>query len=375
MFELTLKQFSEVPYFLKFIGYEPSAAVKTHGRNGLQRLCFSLRATQPATLNAFGFVISDSRPTKPCILKRDHPESLFCLPNSRPYSPWSCGPRSKNVLSDRPPMTFLDNFADFGLTHLCTWSTARKLTCGIEQSVRMSPKIIETRRCLLSFSLEQAGHDAVADVQQICQAMNAPNMFLQSIARFINAAAFVHFGFEYSGATRIGKCYLELPPPAPSQPRQSGRLQFLGFKWSLQDSSIAVVSRYKSSLLQDWSEIKALLLASTDYMLRPILDSLLQQIQPSSHKLMEIYPLLEISEEGSDRRSWDLNVYDGQWSLGQIQSSLLAAVETLQIPQQDFFPWILPISSTALGHIATGIGRNGEPFMTVYYGAQGVEAL
>ena len=109
--------------------------------------------------------------------------------------------------------------------------------------------------------------------------------------------------------------------------------------------------------------------------MRVAVDSLLQQLQPPSPKAREIYPLLEISEEGSDRRSWDLNVYDGLWSLGQIQSTLLAAVETLQIRHDDFFSWILPIASSALGHIATGIGRNGEPFLTVYYGAKEVEAL
>ena len=272
-------------------------------------------------------------------------------------------------------MDLLETFAVFGLNHVRAWSAARKLACGIEQSVRMSPGILETRRCLISFSLAEAGHEAAADVQQICRAMNAPNTFLQGIARFINAAAFVHFGFEYSGTTRIGKCYLELPPPDPSQPWLAGRLQFLGFKWCLQNSSIAVVSRYKSSLVQDWSEIKSVLLAATDPKLRPILDSMLQQLQPSSPQASKIYPLLEITEEGSDRRSWDLNLYDGQWSLRQVQSILLAAVETLQIPQQDFFPWILPISSSALGHIATGIGRNGESFLTVYYGARGVEAL
>ena len=272
-------------------------------------------------------------------------------------------------------MNFLDTFAEFGLNHIRAWAAAKRLTYGIEQSMRMSPKILETRRCLISFSLAEAGHEATADVTQICRAMNAPDTFQQSIARFINAAAFVHFGFEYSGATRIGKCYLELPPPDPTLPRQSGRLQFLGFKWSLQNSSIAVVSRYKSSTVQDWSEIKSLLLAATDQKLRLILELLLQQLQPSSQKAREIYPLLEISEEGSDRRSWDLNVYDDQRSLGQVQCSLLAAAETLQIPQQDFFAWILPITTSVLGHIATGIGRSGEPFLTVYYGARGVEVL
>ena len=272
-------------------------------------------------------------------------------------------------------MNFLETFAEFGLSELQTWAAARKLSCGLEQSVRLSQGILETRRCLLSFSLAEAGHETTRDVLHICRVMNAPEMFLQSIARFINAAAFVHFAFEYSGETRIGKCYLELPPPDATQPFQSGRLQFLGFKWSLQNSSIAVVSRYKSSIVQDWSEIKSLLLAATDHKMRVAVDSLLQQLQPSSQKATEIYPLLEISEEGSDRRSWDLNVYDGQWSLGHIQSTLLAAVATLQIPHEDFFSWILPITSSALGHIATGIGRNGEPFLTVYYGARRVEAL
>lgn len=272
-------------------------------------------------------------------------------------------------------MDFLDNFAELGLNEVRAWSAARKLPCGIEQSVRMSPKIFETRRCLISFSLAEVSHEVADDVLQVCRAMNAPNTFLQSIARFINVAAFVHFGFEYSGATRIGKCYLELPPPAPALPFQSGRLQFLGFKWSLQDSSISVVSRYKSSLVQNWSEINSLLIAATDHTLKPILDSLLQQLQPPPLQALEIFPLLEISEEGSERRSWDLNVYDGNWSLGQIQSSLLAAVEVLQVPHQDFFSWILPITAKSLGHIATGIGRSGDPFLTVYFGARGVEVL
>lgn len=272
-------------------------------------------------------------------------------------------------------MDFLDTFADLGLNHVRAWSAAGKLACGIEQSVRLSPGILETRRCLISFSLADVAPEVVAGVQQICRAMNAPETFLQSIARFINAAAFVHFGFEYSGTLHIGKCYLELPPPNPSLPFQSGRLQFLGFKWSLQNSSIAVVSRYKSSIVQDWSEIRSLLLAATDHRVRPILDSMLLQLQPSSQRAKEVFPLLEISEEGSDRRSWDLNLYDGNWSLGQIQSSLLATVETLRIPQQEFFPWILPIAASSLGHIATGLGRNGDPFLTVYYGARGVEAL
>lgn len=277
-------------------------------------------------------------------------------------------------------MAALDHFNDVGLDAVREWAAARHLTGGLERSARLSPGRIETRRCLLSFSVSEAtshrtGDSVSGDVLQICRSMNAPAVFLQSIARFIQAAAFVHFGFEYSGAIRIGKCYLELPPPDPSQRRQSGRLQFLGFKWSLEDSSTAVVSRYKSTIVQDWSEIRSLLLAETDDSLRPILDSLLQQMQPALKKGVDTYPLLDISEEGSERRSWDLNVYDGHRSLGQIQSSLLAAAETLEIPQQDFFPWILPIAASTLGHIATGIGRNGEPFLTVYYGAQGVKVF
>lgn len=272
-------------------------------------------------------------------------------------------------------MDFLDSFAEFGLNHIRAWCTARKLACGIEQSVRMSPGILETRRCLISFSLAEAGHDAAVDVLQICRAMNAPDTFLHSIARFINAAAFVHFGFEYSGATQIGKCYLELPPLDRTLPRQSGRLQFLGFKWSLRNSSIAVVTRYKSTTIQDWSEIQSLMVSATDQGMRTIIDSLLRQFQPPSQKAGETYPLLEISEEGSDRRSWDLNLYDAQWSLIQIQPTLLAAVETLQIRQQDFSSWILPITASSLGHIATGLGRNGDPFLTVYHGVQGVEVL
>jgi hypothetical protein len=85
-------------------------------------------------------------------------------------------------------VNFLETFAEFGLSELQKWAAARKLSCGLEQSVRMSPGILETRRCLLLFSLLDAGHETPRDILHSCRIVNASEMFQQSIARFINAA-------------------------------------------------------------------------------------------------------------------------------------------------------------------------------------------
>jgi hypothetical protein len=268
------------------------------------------------------------------------------------------------------PIPELESLATFGLNDLLEWAASRTLSYGIERSVRFQLDVFENRRALFSFSLHGIGRDAVKEVLTVCHAMHAPERLQQSIMRFISAAAFVHFGFECAGTTMIGKCYLELPPPDPQSKATSGRLQFLGFKWSMNDNSVAVVTRYRALFLTDWNAATEIMLANTGNALRPVMQAFMDTVHAHEPSPPSLPTLLEIAEEGSGRRSYDLNVYDRGISLSMIAEPLQAATKILQLKSDIVRDWQQQNADSAIGHIATGLSRDQQSFCTIYYGMQ-----
>ena len=111
----------------------------------------------------------------------------------------------------------------------------------------------------------------------------------------------------------IGKCYLELRNDNSADIATVSPLKFLGFKWSMNSSSIAVVSRYRSSPVTSWDGLCRKMQSNVESRFRPSISDLLQPFRPTlaASELSELR-LLEVEEEGSDRRSCDLNVYAQQ---------------------------------------------------------------
>jgi tryptophan halogenase len=227
---------------------------------------------------------------------------------------------------------------------------------------------METRRCLLSLAVPH-GSGFEGELHQICCTMNAPKPFLEAIGRFLPSAGHVHFGFERSGKTLIGKCYLELPTSEVAPENARERLQFLGFKWSMDDPATAVVTRYRSVTPASWMDLSTIMLNGTCENLRPGIRRLLRILQPDG-ELIEAATLLEIEEEGSSRKSWDLNLYDRQYCLSGIAEPWRQWCEVLGLPSSESEQWLHQHQSEHLGHVATGVGRNGQSFVTIYYGAQ-----
>jgi tryptophan halogenase len=68
---------------------------------------------------------------------------------------------------------------------------------------------------------------------------------------------------------------------------------------------------------------------------------------------------LEVQEKDTPRQSFDLKLYDAGFTTADIPVASLATyfgIDDLRVP------------AAALGHIAGGRGRDGNPFLTLYYG-------
>ena len=79
---------------------------------------------------------------------------------------------------------------------------------------------------------------------------------------------------------------------------------------------------------------------------------------------------LEVQEDGNDRLSFDLNVYDAGLQLKDVQPQLTRMRETFGIRPGQFQTLYDQIKTRILGHLAGGMHRNGMEFFNVYYGAQ-----
>ncbi len=265
-------------------------------------------------------------------------------------------------------MSDLSCFATYGLNELLRNAASRGVSFGFERSVRLHSSCFETRRCLYSFAKNDFGPEAINVVLHVCRTMNAPAGLLQSVNRFFSAAAYVHFGFECSGDLRIGKCYLELPEQNSGWTASSGRLQFLGFKWSMNEESVVVVTRYRMIAKRSWDDVEELLLKNTGTDLRIVMESLLSRIRPIDSTSSPECSLLEIEEEGSHRRSYDLNIYNFEIKVREIAPLLPQLADSLQLNIKLLQTWMDKFEAAPLGHIAIGQGRDLQSFLTLYHG-------
>ena len=263
-------------------------------------------------------------------------------------------------------------FSAWGLDELHRRAAAAGWFYRMERSIRLQPGEFEPRRLMFSFPADQPNFDLVT-VQQVCRAMRGPGQVMQNVSRFFPSAAHVHFGFEQSAATVIGKCYLELPPSDHS-PSNVERLQFLGFKWSINDDSVYVVTRYRQLPPLAWPDVCKLILPLADPTIRPGLTSLLNAAAPPDKHEAEANsgedhtgPVLQIEEEGSNRHSYDVNVYNHTVPLAAVRDAMQQLSAGFEISKRLPDEWVDQHSASTLGHIAVGRGRQDQPFVTVYH--------
>jgi hypothetical protein len=164
--------------------------------------------------------------------------------------------------------------------------------------------------------------------------------------------------------------YFEFPSAKIAANPYNPQLQYLAFKWDVFDCDKSVVTRYSWYPSLSVSEIRERIFqiysegdSDTSFQnVNEVLDLAASRVP--AEKLQ----YLEVREEETGRKSFDLNLYDARFQLKDIYPILTRMRKRYSISPGDFQALYDQIKNKVAGHLAGGVHRNGKDFFNVYYG-------
>jgi tryptophan halogenase len=243
-----------------------------------------------------------------------------------------------------------------------------------ERSFRMSPQSLAANRFLLTANTKSVAGDLQQAMLAMCERLSMPGDLQQQVEAALPGAKAIHFGFE--GDDRIlYKVYLERRDAfdesrgaAPGTPV----LLHVAYKWDSNAPEQRAISRYRwyphLSAPQVLERIAAIYGGDRASPSFRIAQEVLQTAASGMNEKSLQY--LEVQEDGNERLSYDLNVYDAGLQLKDVQPQLARMREQFEIRPGQFQTLYDQIKTRILGHLAGGIHRNGREFFNVYYGVQ-----
>lgn len=221
-----------------------------------------------------------------------------------------------------------------------------------ERSFKLTKKGIATDRGLVSMDRRALYPGPKSTLHEICTALGCPDP--APLDPYLRLATAVHFGADGD----IGKCYLEFAP----QDRPEAGLVFLALKWKGMDHRL---NRYNTLEDRSHEEKQQMIRALVP---DPVVADVMQRSidLAASHDPDGRAVVLHVTEDGSRRASLDVSVADAKYTLARA-TGVLAPLKAFQ--GCDLRPFLDEHGDASFGHIAAGVDRNGETFVTVYYGA------
>lgn len=251
-----------------------------------------------------------------------------------------------------------------------------------ERSFKVSEGAVSTDRFLLGLPKREIEPDSASKLLDICRRLDGPKLYQDAIEEELPDSDFIHFGFEETGRECRYKVYLEfstrLERMAENDPQglismmqgPEPFLMFLGFKWDPERPESRALTKYSwypgLSLDTMLSRASDILAGETQDTARRSLEDLLGRV--SDRVGYDQINFFEVLEEGSGRRSFDVNVYDAKLCMGDIQDLLFRAGRKFGLPEETLVLLMDRIREERLGHLSGGIDRNGRSFLTFYHG-------
>ena len=248
---------------------------------------------------------------------------------------------------------------------------------GREDSFKMSHASLLTQRFLLGIPLRAI---SPARLTHLCNALGMPQGCQATFLRHLADANLVFFGLEEDGDRGVYKVYLEFWDSVRRQVRRTRRrdplLLHLGFKWRADgDGNDVRVARYTCfpllSVYDILGRVQQIYADGSAAMTHAAASGIIQRAAAANPAAAFLY--VEVSEEGNPRKSFDVNLYKANLRVADIQPFLYDLARHFCIPAQTLQTWLQRIAARPLGHLAGGIGKEDEEFMTTYYETQALD--
>lgn len=257
---------------------------------------------------------------------------------------------------------------------------------GFERSIKLRHESVSTNRFLLTVARDDLGPDGAQRIMDACRQLQMPDGCLAHAAQLLPDANVIHFGFEEELEGRaFYKIYLERQQAFTRAMSEEGRgaepfVLHHAFKWNAADRREHVVARYicyprlpRPAMLQRIASIYAGRQERTPWHL------LCELVTAASRRVPgEEIMYLDVSEDGTERRSFDVNVYRAGFAVNSIARFFDPLATHFRLHPDAVSEALAPVLDRQLGHLAGGVDRHGRDFFTVYFGAEpghfGVEA-
>lgn len=249
--------------------------------------------------------------------------------------------------------------------------SSRGLAFGREDSFKMANRRMLAERLLIGV---RRGGVPAAVFAEIAAGIGMPDEFRSPFLERLPEADVVLFGLENGERGLVYKAYLEFWEKVRQRVLATGtkdpELLNLGFKWYAGEDSPRVVSRYTCYPMLDLAgmlrRLRGIYEGATD---APSCRIALQLVQLAARRGAPVI-YLEVAEEGTPRRSYDINLYKADLTLAGIEDELRQAASRYGLPREEFDELYSRVCDRPLGHLSGGLARDGADFLTVYYETQ-----
>jgi hypothetical protein len=246
---------------------------------------------------------------------------------------------------------------------------------GLERSVKITRGALADHRCLISLGRAAFGVAPADRLAQIGRSLGMPETFVRVLPDSLEGADVVHLGYEAAAGRDVYKIYCEYA--ASVRRAMAGRgpdpvLVHLAYKWTPQRADSAAVTRYTWVPCRSRGELETKLmnLVPADEAPRANRCALALMSRIAAFADSGELLLMEVEEPGNPRRSCDLNVYDAALRMGEIADLLDTVTTDFAVPPARTRAVFDQAADRTLGHLSAGVGRDGQEFVTFYFGVE-----